>query len=641
MKAQIKGLENPNPKQYGGMASRTAPIIVRAAESGETYEVTATTETPAMVVDWQRWEMVREILPMRYMEPVAQDKVPLLDSHSRTSVREDLLGSATGWTVEGNILKATIQVSSSEQEVATKIREGHLDSVSIGYTTDKTETVEIPRGAEVVIDGVTYRNDYDDEVPLLVRTRWKVRELSLVAIGADEAAKFRAALQQPFSSLPADPLVGVGRGSFNALNQEAIMGTTETTAGTPAQTTVTADHAALERQRVREIMAIGDEAKMGEETRKAIHEGMSVAEFQRAAISAMSKRAHQPIVMGNEFLSPSEMGRYSVFNAIRAAVDKDWTRAGFEREVSRHLEKSSGRTAQGFMMPMDIALGGSGGVGQRAMSATLGTQPADGGALVATDLRADMFIDMLRAKTVLGTAGAQFMPGLTGNVDIPRLVSGASFNWVAEAGTPTPSTPQVGKISLSPKTAVARVDITRRLLQQSTPAAEAVVRNDLQKQTMLTIDNAGLNGTGATNQPRGLINTTGVLTQTIATAGAPTWAEIVAMEGKVDQANALGNNLFYVCTPSVASTMKSTPKVAGAAVFVNEDNVVNGYSVLTTTQTTKIIFGDFSNVLIGMWGAMDIVPDDKALADSGGLVLRVFLDMDVGVRYPVGFCMNA
>lgn len=189
---KIEGIEKQNPNNYGGMCSRAAVISKpkeRSIDDG--VDVVAATDAPVLVMDWERWQPVREILPMRYLDLSNTEKVPLLDTHTRNSV-EKVKGSATNWRVENNQLIATIYVSKAEEATRTKIEEGHIDSVSIGYMTDPSYTVEIPKGARVTVDGVQYTNDFTDGIPMLVRTWWQRNELSLVPIGADENAKFRS-----------------------------------------------------------------------------------------------------------------------------------------------------------------------------------------------------------------------------------------------------------------------------------------------------------------------------------------------------------------------------------------------------------------------------------------------------------------
>jgi hypothetical protein len=188
----VEGIETRNPNQFGGMVSRAISLKAAVKDFDNGIETIATTDAPAEVIDWERWQVVREILPMRYMEAPNNDKVPLLDSHSRGSV-EKIKGSASNFRTKGGQLLCKAFISKSEPVVREKISEGHIDSVSIGYITDKDYTVEIPKGASVNIDGVMYKNEHSDGVPLVVRTWWRVHELSLVPIGADETAKFKNA----------------------------------------------------------------------------------------------------------------------------------------------------------------------------------------------------------------------------------------------------------------------------------------------------------------------------------------------------------------------------------------------------------------------------------------------------------------
>src|SRR5690606_15426350 len=147
----------------------------------------ATTENAVLIFDWDRLQVVREILPMRYLDALP-DKVPLLDSHWIDSI-DRIKGSAINWHISGGQLRAGIVLASHETKIESGIKRGDIASVSIGYITDPAFTVEIPKGKTVKIDGIPYSNDYSDGIPLLIRTWWKVRELSLVAIGADAAAK--------------------------------------------------------------------------------------------------------------------------------------------------------------------------------------------------------------------------------------------------------------------------------------------------------------------------------------------------------------------------------------------------------------------------------------------------------------------
>lgn len=195
---KVEGIESINPNNYGGMCSRS--IAIKASKNiDEGIETIATTDAPVMVMDWDRFSPIREVLPMKYVELPKGDKVPLLDSHSKSSI-EKIKGSARNWSTTNNELLAKAYISKSEVSLREKIAEGHIDSVSIGYQTDSAYSVEVPKGAKVSIDGTSYRNEFDDEVPMVVRTWWKPVELSLVPIGADSDAKMKP-LREKMESL--------------------------------------------------------------------------------------------------------------------------------------------------------------------------------------------------------------------------------------------------------------------------------------------------------------------------------------------------------------------------------------------------------------------------------------------------------
>ncbi len=163
-------------------------------EKARAARFVATTEQPAMVWDWDRWDFVSEILMRDGMALPVTNQVPLLDSHSRASVT-DVLGSAADFQncdadgVPGKDCLVSFSSVKEGQDAATKVREGHITDVSVGYRV--TESYWVPEGEKQIINGVTY------EGPVKVSTRWELGELSLVPIGADNLAKVRSLLSGP------------------------------------------------------------------------------------------------------------------------------------------------------------------------------------------------------------------------------------------------------------------------------------------------------------------------------------------------------------------------------------------------------------------------------------------------------------
>jgi len=164
------------------------------AEAGSCRFV-ATTELPATVWDWERWDFVREVLVADGMILPDSGRVPVLDTHSRASI-DDLFGSAGDFQrcdVEGYPGQdCQIDFSADERAAAAKVKveEGHLTDVSVGYEVLEP-SYYIPEGEKQLINGKEY------EGPLKVSTRWAIKELSLVPIGADRLAKVRALVGSP------------------------------------------------------------------------------------------------------------------------------------------------------------------------------------------------------------------------------------------------------------------------------------------------------------------------------------------------------------------------------------------------------------------------------------------------------------
>ena len=142
----------------------------------------------------------------------------------------------------------------------------------------------------------------------------------------------------------------------------------------------------------------------------------------------------------------------------------------------------------------------------------------------------------------------------------------------------------------------------------------------LQRLLLLSLDNAAIYGSGSSNEPLGIKDTTGVGTQTITTFG--TFAEYIGMETDVAAANADVANMFYLINASARGALKSTEnKLQTQLQFVFENNEINGYPAIVSNQLANndVLFGDFSQFVIGMWSGLDLTVDPYANATSGSV----------------------
>lgn len=162
-------------------------LSVRAAtfsEEERSVQAVISTDQPVLMPDWNRMEMVPEVLVPSGAEFPASRQVPFLDSHQRRSVK-DQLGSAREITVSGAEIssKLVFRKSAESDDALGGVRDGHITDVSVGYDVLKRQY--IPKGEKKTIGTRTYNG------PVNVVTKWKLREVSLTPIGADDQAKLR------------------------------------------------------------------------------------------------------------------------------------------------------------------------------------------------------------------------------------------------------------------------------------------------------------------------------------------------------------------------------------------------------------------------------------------------------------------
>lgn len=413
-----------------------------------------------------------------------------------------------------------------------------------------------------------------------------------------------------------------------------------------------------EQARVRSITEMGEKYNARDLALKAIGDGTSAEAFQRSLLDHLNQPKEQAKPAersGSKPLSemPSsvigmdekDIRRYSIFNVVRALANPNdaaaQRAAAFEIECSTLAQQQYGRNAKGILIPDDVLRAfNAGGAPNTPTGAQTGSN------LVGTDFMAGSFIDLLRPRTTIMRL-ARTMGGLVGNVEIPKQTGGATAYWIGEGDDANETTPTIGQLGLSPKTVAAYTDITRRLLMQATPDAEAIVRGDLVAAIAQAIDYAGYYGTGTSNQPLGLANYTGI--NAVDFAGAnPTYAELVQMETEIAADNADVNSMAYVLNARGRGAAKTTPKfasgasVSDAGVIWEPGNTLNGYRAEVTNQVQDgdVFFGNFADLVVGMWGGLDMTVDPYSLSKSGGLRIVVFQDVDFAVRRVESFTLG-
>jgi len=546
-----------------------------------------------------------------------QKSMPLLFNHDR----DRIIGVVESIDQDGSRTYATVRFADTEEgrKALDLVRDHVLVNVSIGYQV--FEYIEVPDSDQVRA------------------TDWELLEVSLVSVPADES-------------------VGVYRSFANNQPKEGTMDTTKKTEGqVPAQPVVPAETMnedqvrAAERSRVIEIETMCRDFGIDDNLRNDLINKGSTVESARAAVMA-EMRKHQQKPAGNPQrgigldLSVSERRGYSIVRALNAALSGNWKDAGFEREVSQEFSRQLDRDTNGFFMPTNIPA-----MAQRDY--VVGT-PANGGNLVPTDLLASSFIEALRNRAVVTRLGATMLTGLRGNVEIPRQNGVSAAQWISETGTVTGSNATFDKVPLKMKTIAAKSFISRNMLIQASLDIETFVRSELIRTIALGVDQAAFFGSGQNGEPTGI---SGFVTPTA--ISSLDFDALIDMETQVAAANADADRMAYVTDATVIGALKKLKdkddnyiwKPITEAVRNLTPGEVNGYPVARANQTrvvgqsatnSHIFFGNWSDLVIGEWGVVEILPNPYSAAayDNGGVEIRALQSLDVAVRHPESFVIG-
>ena len=540
---------------------------------------------------------------------------------------DEQIGVVKEYSFENKVGRATVKFgfSAKAEEIWKDVQEGIRRHVSVGYA----------------IHGVKLEEERD-KIDVYRVTDWEPLEISLV-------------------SVPADISVGVGRsedvGEFIEIRKDEDMPNETTTPGAipekPQTPVAREEYPAVdiaaerakgktdEQTRVKSIMEIGSKYKASQELlHDSISQGRSVEEFKNLLLEEREKSQSQPLgtkapeMVGLTDEEARNFRFVNVINALASPADAAaQKRAAFEFEACEAAaEKYGSRQKDGFVIPNEVLLA------KRDVDTTAAAN------LIATDLHAQSFIDLLRNKTLFLNIGSQ-LSGLVGDVSIPRQSSAMTGYWVAEDAEATQSDPGFDAVSLSPKTVAANTYMTRKMRQQTCLDMENFVRNDIALALANAIDYAVLYGTGASNQPTGIKNTSNIKTVDFETASKPTYAEVVDMYSELAEANAAHGSLKYVSGAGMNAHFMTTAKVSSGEILIKNavDGSLAGFAHDITNQcaSTDMFFGNWLDLIIALWGSLEIIVNPYTYSKKGGLLVSAFKDVDFAVRHPESFCYGA
>lgn len=505
--------------------------------------------------------------------------------------------------------------------------------------------------------------DVKDGIRKLVSVGYRILELAQEKSEAGQEF-YRATDWEPYEvslvSVPADPTVGVGRDGSpagfdprtllekeNDMRRNAKPGGAAAPAASTAPAPAPAVEANAERARILDLQEMGRRLSINDTiVDQAINDGWSrdqLAERYRASTGrAPAIHTGDDLHRNDDFAAARE--KFSLGKVIRELSVPGGQLTGREAEVSQELTRMNGKAAQnGIHVPLGVLSERTQVVGTASL----------GGNLVGQDLRAQDFVGPLRRRSAIMQTGATILADLEGDAVVPRQTNSITGEWVAEENaTPAEFDLNFDQIIMRPKHVSGRLSWSRQMALQATPAIEDIARQDLSEQLALAIDLAAISGTGASSQPRGILNTAGIGAVPLGTNGAaPTYDNLVELESSVANANADMGSMSYLTNSRMRGRLKRTTRFGAGtdSPLWSDDNRVNGYPAWvsnnvpsnltkgTGTNLSAMIFGNWEDLLIGMWGSLDLLVDPYSQAQIGRVRIVAWMSVDIAVRRSASF----
>jgi HK97 family phage major capsid protein len=277
-------------------------------------------------------------------------------------------------------------------------------------------------------------------------------------------------------------------------------------------------------------------------------------------------------------------------------------------------------------------------------------------ALVANNMSGSIAQALAPASVVISSGANVVTTVQAGALRLPVFAQAAdaSGGWTNEGSTYVVAEPGFSQIVVEPRTVAVRLQISRRLLANATPDIEREIRRHLFEALMRAVDKTALAGSGIGNEPVGLLNHPDVPVVAGGTNGAaPTWDHLAELEFQVSSHNANVVSAAFVTNSAVQRKLRKTPRASGQDFVLADSRRILGYELRTTehvpsnltkgsgTNLSAIVFGDWSDYLIALWGpqAVDVLVDSVTKAKDGLVVVTARLDCGFAPVHPQSFAV--
>ncbi len=370
----------------------------------------------------------------------------------------------------------------------------------------------------------------------------------------------------------------------------------------------------------KEMVALGRAHNMTESAALAIAAGKNLEQFRGEVLDAITTSPINTPAIHN-----GDTRAYSLGNAIRGQITGKLD--GYEAEMHQELSRSMPVTPRGVVVPNLL-------LNQRASMTTSNISN-----LTQSTPRGDLFIDALQPASAVMAANATTISGLEKSITVPRETGDATAAFTAEGSAVSESSLTFDSISLTAKRISATSSYTMEALMQSDPNIDQLIRNSQARKVGQVLDDNAMGGSGSGANPRGILNTTGI--STVSTGDTTmTRTEALSALSQLESNDVSSAGATFLIDPADYAIIAATVVDSGSGVFVIEGNQILGRNVIQSSLVGNgvVILGDFSHLLIGLFGSTDLIVDPYSSASSAIVRITTHTFADVAVRQPKAFC---
>ncbi|ENC4058797.1 phage major capsid protein [Escherichia coli] len=399
--------------------------------------------------------------------------------------------------------------------------------------------------------------------------------------------------------------------------------------------------APVEEEKIEEVAERSEEDEL--EIREIARELLiDDEELKRAlAIKDMTPEAFRTKALNNlvnaqrnneQQIKDSKMEKtFDLNNVIRSLVDGE--------ALGANEAKFSAMAATATMQRGRAARGGSVFVPAAAMrAAAAGNTKATLTAVTDEKLLTESYIEMLLPASCLGRLGVTVLSGLNSPIAVPKMTASSveAFGFVDENGAAPESHAEFSNVKMAPKTFAGGNPISRQSLK-TVPNIATLITDHINKAVRIKLEQLILSDKENARGPAGLVKQL-VDASRVTKKTAFSYKDLLKEIAALTDAGVPAQAIKFAMSGATAAELESTPKSdrGDAQGFIMENGKIAGYEVVTSgvIPADTIVLGDFSGIIVGEWGGLELDLDDSTYRAQSAIVPRVWLDLDYVVAQP-------